>query len=181
MGQYGFCRVLLVCRPTLDMFEWRLDLTTNMREFLDDPKIKAHSGFTQITQSITPHVDAYLLDMMDECGALEILVTGHSLGAGVGQLLSLYLAQRYPKPRTYVSAALYATPNVFNKEGVEIFSHLVNSRHVNFDMDPVTKGPCTTNVSPSGWPRCGTNYESLVFTGAGRDYYAVNAGLVEVR
>lgn len=71
----------------------------------------------------------------------QVLLTGHSLGAGVGTLVSYaaqsYLNQQMGAAAPVVGAVLTAPPNAGSPEFVNAFNQLVNARRLAFEYDIV--------------------------------------------
>lgn len=71
----------------------------------------------------------------------QVFVTGHSLGAGVGTLVSYaaqsYLNQQMGAAAPVVGAVLTAPPNAGSPEFVNAFNQLVNARRLAFEYDIV--------------------------------------------
>ena len=73
---------------------------------------------------------------------MQIFVTGHSLGSGVGTLLSLamqsYLDEQMgPGAAPAVSASLAAPLNVGGPEFVDYYNERVNARRIAFVYDSI--------------------------------------------
>lgn len=183
------CDVLVALRPTTNMFEWKMDFSTNMIPFLHvahDPPLLAHSGFARIAEAVSGPLTAYLVSLFNDCPHhLNVTLAGHSLGSGVGQVLSLMLRSQFPVTRVSISTAFYAVPNVFNKEAATMYGQTINGRSINFEYDPVPYTPCTTDILATGWPRCSaarrSKRQAVVDTGEGVDFYARSPGVYTIR
>jgi hypothetical protein len=94
-----------------------------------------HRGFAglfkQIYQAIKDDVAAVNAD--------RVIVAGHSLGGGVGQLLSLALAIDFPS--IPVDAALFAPPTAGDGAFADAFNQRVNGRRVAYVAGPPTDDP----------------------------------------
>lgn len=109
------------------------------------------------------------------------MLLGHSLGAGLGQILALHLAERYGIETScglQIDGTFFAPPRIFDSEGVERFRALVNGRVLYDDADGLAYIPCYDGNSEQGWRRCGR--DNFFVPGVGRDFYAENYGLVEI-
>lgn len=170
-------QVLLVLRPTISMFEWKLDFRTNMVPLIPriDPNILVHAGFASLVQSIGPSLLLQLTKFTAsnlQNRKTEVIIAAHSLGAGVAQALAIWLRAHFPLDELIITAVLFAAPNALNAAGVRYYSENVNGRLLNHEDDAMTSSPCSVATLPSGFPRCGENgTPALVNTGTGVDFY----------
>ena len=106
---------MIAIRGSISLRDIFTDLTAGAEKFVADgipPDSMAHKGMMAGAK--------YLKRRLDEVSVLErafamypqydLIITGHSLGAGVGVLLALMLRPTYPELKVYA----FATPGIFN-------------------------------------------------------------------
>ncbi|GAB4823518.1 hypothetical protein N2152v2_010564 [Parachlorella kessleri] len=143
-------QLAIIVRRTVFGFEWVLDLaynqTTEHSRYLGNKPV--HWGVAQLYQQLWPGVEEALDTVVVEQGAADqVFVGGHSLGSGVGTLLSLaiqsYLDEQLgPEAAPTVSASLSAPLNVGGPEFVDYFNERVNARRIVFQYDAIPQVPC---------------------------------------
>lgn len=137
---------LVVSRGTKARSEWMIDLEYNQilvtnatlesRPSLYPFKGMAiHSGFAGLFEQVYSKIATELSTVNPRPN--RIIVTGHSLGGGLAQLLALALAQDFfPIP---VDAALFAPPTAGDPSFAQAYNTRVNGRRVAYtssDFDP---------------------------------------------
>eukprot|EP01056_Protomagalhaensia_sp_Gyna25_P001480 Protomagalhaensia_sp_Gyna_25__1479@NODE_1754_length_1560_cov_4_202498_g1437_i0_p1_GENE_NODE_1754_length_1560_cov_4_202498_g1437_i0NODE_1754_length_1560_cov_4_202498_g1437_i0_p1_ORF_typecomplete_len463_score45_19Lipase_3/PF01764_25/8_8e19DUF2974/PF11187_8/4_3e05Abhydrolase_6/PF12697_7/0_019Chlorophyllase2/PF12740_7/0_091PGAP1/PF07819_13/0_11Chlorophyllase/PF07224_11/0_14Hydrolase_4/PF12146_8/0_27_NODE_1754_length_1560_cov_4_202498_g1437_i01711463 len=178
------CTFVIGVRGTASMFEWTQDFDYFQVPFPLDNRIQAHGGFIALLNVIAPVIDRFLQQksMVHSCGCshTRLIVTGHSLGAGVAQLLALFFAEKYGKEKcgAEVSGAFFAPPRIFNAFGVKRSAELVNGRVLLDIGDGLSYMPCYEGNAKSGWARCTRGH--MTRPGVGRDLYSENAGIAEI-
>lgn len=111
-----------------------------------------HFGFAQIYSEIAPAILEAVLSEVVKSKATSVTVAGHSLGAGVGQLLALALQNALASdPATSglgvkVGAALFAAPNAGDAAFVAAFNRAVSARRIALNTDLVPQVPCTPKM-----------------------------------
>lgn len=180
MKEHNKCDVLMVFRPTLTMFEWKLDLLTNMIPFMQPPHMEAaaHAGLVSVALPLIGPVSAYITSVLTECPKVKLYLTGHSLGGGVGQIAALKLREIFSSDQVLISAAFYGALNVFNEYAATIYAQSINGRTMEYIWDSVPSSPCSVETLPSGMPRCMPTEKRpvLVPTGTGKDFYFKTPG-----
>jgi len=81
-------------------------------ETFPDCNCKVHTGFYKSTQNIYPNVYSTVNDMLDIYPSYEVIITGHSYGAAVAQLISMELLADNITSYLYN----YGQPRVGNKD-----------------------------------------------------------------
>lgn len=80
-------------------------------------------------------------------GAKNVIVTGHSLGAAVGLLDTMFLAQNLD-PSIGIKSVIFGLPRTGNKQWADFVDKTVKDRNIDFQFfvngdDPVPKVPPT--------------------------------------
>jgi sn1-specific diacylglycerol lipase len=107
----------------------RLDTT------LDDGEVRVHRGMLNAARYVynTLKANGVLEDLLVLNPEYQIVVCGHSLGAGIGALLTLLLKQQYPNIRCYS----FSPPGcVVSKNGIQEMENHVLSIIVGDDLVP---------------------------------------------
>eukprot|EP01055_Gregarina_sp_Pseudo9_P000399 Gregarina_sp_Pseudo_9__398@NODE_125_length_4117_cov_8_899461_g117_i0_p2_GENE_NODE_125_length_4117_cov_8_899461_g117_i0NODE_125_length_4117_cov_8_899461_g117_i0_p2_ORF_typecomplete_len634_score136_10Lipase_3/PF01764_25/4_5e02Lipase_3/PF01764_25/1_2e19DUF2974/PF11187_8/2e06Chlorophyllase2/PF12740_7/0_018Lipase/PF00151_19/0_1Lipase/PF00151_19/1_2e03Abhydrolase_6/PF12697_7/0_051PGAP1/PF07819_13/0_065BAAT_C/PF08840_11/0_092PEPPE/PF08237_11/0_13Abhydrolase_2/PF02230_16/0_17Esterase/PF00756_20/0_16Chlo len=178
------CQFVIGVRGTASMFEWTQDFDYFQVPFPLDNRIQAHGGFMSLLQVIAPILDQFIQQesRVNQCGCAQtrITVTGHSLGAGVAQLVALFFAEKYGKYKcgAQISGVFFAPPRIFNSYGAKRSGELVNGRVVLDIGDGLSYMPCYDGNAKSGWARCTRGH--MTRPGQGRDMYAENLGIAEI-
>eukprot|EP01053_Blabericola_migrator_P011271 Blabericola_migrator_1__11270@NODE_663_length_6971_cov_273_239426_g484_i0_p2_GENE_NODE_663_length_6971_cov_273_239426_g484_i0NODE_663_length_6971_cov_273_239426_g484_i0_p2_ORF_typecomplete_len650_score98_47Lipase_3/PF01764_25/2_7e03Lipase_3/PF01764_25/2_2e19DUF2974/PF11187_8/8_6e07Esterase/PF00756_20/0_0023Lipase/PF00151_19/0_035Abhydrolase_6/PF12697_7/5_7e03Abhydrolase_6/PF12697_7/0_096PGAP1/PF07819_13/0_18PEPPE/PF08237_11/0_28_NODE_663_length_6971_cov_273_239426_g484_i030755024 len=178
------CNFVIGVRGTASMFEWTQDFDYFQVPFPLNNQVQAHGGFTNLLNVVAPILDAFIQKQthVNGCGCSDtsITVTGHSLGAGVAQLIALYMAEKYGKYACglQVSGAFFAPPRIFNSYGANRSADLVNGRVLLDIGDGLSYMPCYEGNAKSGWARCTRGH--MTRPGVGRDLYAENYGIAEI-
>ncbi|PFH31371.1 hypothetical protein BESB_028060 [Besnoitia besnoiti] len=143
--------VLILIRGTQTQFEWALNAQYELTfGWMDAWDGKVEAGFSRVFAAMSPAIQVYL-GQLKQRGELErILVSGHSLGAAVGCLLSYSLAASFSN----VDAVLFAPPRAGDEPFMQAWSRRVNGRAVRFALDAVTQVPCKS------MPLCGDDAEA---------------------
>lgn len=138
------------------------------------PGTAVHAGFATVYDAIAPTVMAAIDARVLGQGAAvtRVVVTGHSMGAAVGQILALAVANKLNAAgaSTSTDAILFAPPNVGSPSFVAAFNTAVNGRRIVFEYDIVPQIPCKTQatcpakkvrVATDGGPLPAYPYESV--------------------
>lgn len=183
-SQSDRCKFVVGIRGTASMFEWTQDFDYFQVPFPLNNRIQAHGGFMALLQVIAPIIDDFFRQEAAthdcSCADTHITVTGHSLGAGVAQLVALYFAEKYGKYKcgAQIAGVFFAPPRIFNAFGAKRSSELVNGRVVLDIGDGLSYMPCYDGNAKSGWARCTRGH--MTRPGVGRDMYAENLGIAEI-
>lgn len=136
---------LLVVRGTVARSEWINDFQYNQLQVTEETlatkpllapflSMSILSGYVGLFEQIYPSIKANVTASNPD----RILVTGHSLGGGMAQLLALALATDFSG--IPVDAAMFAPPAVGNGDFAEAFNTKVNGRRVAYvAYEPGTK------------------------------------------
>jgi len=121
--------VFIVTRGTINACEW----VENAKGFFETPfwsqSIKVHTGFNNLytdndimsVQSIRYKIYKYLFYKTPK-NISKIIITGHSLGGAITNLIGADMAQTYPELRNISKIFTYAAPYTGDKE----FCKLIN-------------------------------------------------------
>ena len=142
----GAGALVLSCRGTITLDDCMTDATAEAmqldafgREFAFDGDGRfAHGGMATVAATIARELDAAqtldaLLGPGGEAHGLPLLITGHSLGAGVAALLALFLQSRHPNLRC---VALSPPGGLVDGRTAEELEALVTSVVVGEDLVP---------------------------------------------
>jgi hypothetical protein len=126
---------LLAFRGTKARSEWIADFKYNQVELPADTQhffnMRIHAGFAELFGKVYPSIQQEVANLNPP--PERILVAGHSLGAGVTQLVSYALAKDFPSIR--VDAAMFAPPAAGDWAFVKEFNAHVNGRRVAYVSD----------------------------------------------
>ncbi len=106
----GFCAVgqgdigWICFRGTRTVSEWNKNIRIHQRAFTYN--IRAHTGFIEIFNAISHSINKFV----KQSGCIQFICTGHSLGAALATLTSIYLKD---KVSTYTY--IFASPRVVEK------------------------------------------------------------------
>lgn len=106
--------------------------------------IKVHQGFfdqfASVEEDISEQVNDFLQSSVDAEGDVQLVISGHSLGAALAQLATLYYGMIYPC--VSIVCHTFGSPRVGNQAFVDVFERCCseNVRVVNFN-DPVPMIP----------------------------------------
>jgi hypothetical protein len=86
-------QIYVVFRGSASTRNWLDDAEVMLTPYNSFPECncKVHSGFYKSSNNIYPSVHEYVNDMLDLFPSYNIIVTGHSYGAAVAQLISMEL------------------------------------------------------------------------------------------
>jgi len=113
-----------------------------------DVKAKLHGGFqdtfNRTSKSVLDAVEGGIADL----NATNVIVTGHSLGAAIGLLDTMFLA-KHLDPSINIRTVLFGLPRTGNKEWANFVDKTMQDRKIDFRFfingaDPVPKLPPTT-------------------------------------
>lgn len=101
------------------------------------------ASFERTSQDVLDSVQAGIANF----GATNVIVTGHSLGAAIALLDTMFLATRLD-PSIALKSVVFGLPRTGNKEWASFVDKTVQDRNINFqfftnDADPVPKVPPT--------------------------------------
>lgn len=146
-------QLVVAARGTQTAAEWGIDFSYNQTaDVAALGGLPVHYGFASVFQQLWPGVQAALDELVTggSPAAKQVFVTGHSLGAGVGTLVSYaaqsYLNQQMGAAAPVVGAVLTAPPNAGSPEFVNAFNQLVNARRLAFEYDIVPQAFCTPEM-----------------------------------
>lgn len=158
--------MVIAIRGTRARSEWIADMQYNQVLVTDEvlvtnPLLRPfygmgiHFGFTTIFEQI---YEGIWTSVVAATSATRIIVTGHSLGGGLTQLVALAIAKdlHANNLNKQVDAAMFAPPTAGNQEFANAFNQWVNGRRVAYTSDtpgqdfdpwlPVTGGIISTHV-----------------------------------
>lgn len=107
--------ILLVVRGTFGISDSITDMMASPVEFRGYANA-AHEGMLRAAHRKVDRLGGEILKLARERKNLEIVVTGHSLGAGVASLVALLLHDAYPSIRDRLSCYAFACPALLAKE-----------------------------------------------------------------
>ncbi|PRW33116.1 lipase [Chlorella sorokiniana] len=146
-------QLVIAVRGTMTAAEWGIDFSYNQTALVAAlGSLPVHYGFAGVFQQLWPGVQAALDELVvgGSPAATQVFVTGHSLGAGVGTLLSYatqsYLNEKLGAAAPVVGAVLVAPPNAGSPQFVDAFNTLVNARRLAFEYDIVPQAFCTPEM-----------------------------------
>jgi predicted lipase len=115
--------------------------------------IQVHQGFANEHAKTAQTILAAVLTLLSQHSASSVVITGHSLGAALALLDSIYLPLHVPAG-TRVSAFTYGMPRVGNAAFANYVdaTHNGNLTHINNKEDPIATVPGMSlgYVHPSG-------------------------------
>jgi predicted lipase len=115
--------------------------------------IQVHQGFANEQAQTAQTILAAVLTLLNQHSASSVVVAGHSLGAALALLDSVYLPLHVPAG-TVVSAFMYGLPRVGNADFANYVdaTHNGNLTHINNKKDPIpiVPGKFLGYVHPSG-------------------------------
>jgi hypothetical protein len=140
--------VWVVFRGTLTIQEWKDDFAVKQEALPEswlnstdkDNPVQVHSGFLSVYNTFRTD----LLNALKKINPNMIVVTGHSLGAGVSTLCAVDLATTYPNK---VVSYTFAAPRVGNEKFCDIIDQRVSIYRIVNNCDIVPTLP--TSVSPN--------------------------------
>ena len=117
------------------------------------PSILVHQGFANEQAKTAQKILAAVLALLNQHSATSVVVTGHSLGAALALLDSVYLALHVPTG-TRVSAITYGMPRVGNLAFANYVdaTHNENLTHINNkkELIPIIPSRILGYAHPSG-------------------------------
>lgn len=112
-------QVWLCFRGTQTKAEWQIDFTTNLvpwPEISSDPTFLVHQGFKEALLELVDDIVTELQPLVKAAPDIHVFVAGHSLGASLAALCTLYLLRSgYKNVHTYV----FAPPRTGNSTFVQ--------------------------------------------------------------
>ncbi|KAL4249966.1 AB hydrolase superfamily protein [Abortiporus biennis] len=99
--------------------------------------VKVHQGFAATQSRSAPDVLAAVQKTISQFGANHVTIVGHSLGAAIALLDSVYLPLHLPSGITFKTVG-YGMPRVGNQAFADyVDAHVTNLNHINNKHDPV--------------------------------------------
>lgn len=99
--------------------------------------LEAHSGFQGTHSRSAPGVLAAVQKAMAATGSKSVFITGHSLGAAIALLDSLYLPLHLPAGTTF-SSSVFGLPRVGNPAFASyVDAHVTSFAHITNKLDPI--------------------------------------------
>eukprot|EP00798_Chlamydomonas_sp_ICE-L_P016668 gene16668-22923_t len=155
--------MMVICmRGAASKYEWAFSATNYFTDADSiDPRLddmgRCHEGFSRIALKAFDSLQPTLEQQVVKGHIHHVAVSGHSLGAGVGSILS-YLVQQYLNEaipglnRIKVDAFLFGSPNAGDNAFNEKLAQKVNIRDISFIYDVISQVPCApeTNACPVG-------------------------------
>lgn len=105
--------IIVSIRGTFSVADVITDLEADACEFYDMPR-GAHSGMLRAARRKFRILDETISRLADENEKHDIVVVGHSLGAGVASLLSIELVRAHPHLASRVNCYAFACPPVLS-------------------------------------------------------------------
>jgi hypothetical protein len=86
--------IYVVFRGSSSKLNWMADFEVTKREYDTYPECdcKVHHGFYDATENLKDHVIKSVREIKDKTGYSKVIVTGHSLGAAIAQLIGMELS-----------------------------------------------------------------------------------------
>lgn len=113
-------QVWLCFRGTQTSAEWQIDLTTNLvpwPEVSSNPTLMVHQGFKDAFLELVDDIVAKLQPLVNAQPDVHLFISGHSLGASLAALCTLYLLRSgYKNLHTYLFAPPRTGNNTFVHE-----------------------------------------------------------------
>lgn len=175
------CQLAVGIRGTLTGWEWIVNFKYWVYPLAGAHHSSGvHRGYLQIVNTfiapLTASLKTHSRTHSCKCNNTKIIVYGHSLGGGIGQILAYKLGLLY-KNCVRMDGVFFASPRVIT--GTTEFATLVNTRHLIDLSDPLHYFPCYAENSRSGHPRCPTSL--MTPPGHGRDRFEEAPGKIMVR
>lgn len=122
--------------------------------------IEVHSGFKDAQASTAPDVLAAVQTTLSKYGATTITLVGHSLGAAISLLDSVYLPLHLPSGMTFQTIT-YGLPRVGNQAFADYVDANLHLTHINNKEDPIPicPGMSLGFVHPAGEVHIGDSDE----------------------
>ncbi|KAH0476478.1 MAG: uncharacterized protein KVP18_002594 [Porospora cf. gigantea A] len=166
------CVVPLLIRGTGSMYEWRMNFETSLSPRIDSTTGKKHGvskGYWSGLSGLLPQLESYIVEDVMSRGCtveeLRFVVSGHSLGGGVANVLSLWLGDRFNGSK--IDLVAFASPHNFDRAASDLFKNRVNARNIAAGLDPIARLPCHTGIIESGFPRCPRGHQIVTKSGDG--------------
>ncbi|KAI6041893.1 Alpha/Beta hydrolase protein [Pisolithus marmoratus] len=122
--------------------------------------VEVHSGFKDAQALTAPDILAAVQATLSKYGATAITLVGHSLGAAISLLDSIYLSLHLPSSMTFQIIA-YGLPRVGNKAFADYVDANLHLTHINNKKDPIPicPGMSLGFVHPAGEIHIGASGE----------------------
>ena len=134
--------IFIVLRSTVGYEEWQSNFD------FGEKSGDLHGGFNTAARGVIKNLDTYIGNgSLSDGDNLRFIITGHSRGAGVGNIVAALLSDKYGAEK--VSAYTFAAPQLTNRENADSYSNIFNFIMPN---DFITRG-----VYFDGWGRFGVD------------------------
>ncbi|KZS95526.1 lipase [Sistotremastrum niveocremeum HHB9708] len=136
---------IVVAHQGTDTSEFEADLTDAKFELETlDPtlfpgissSVEVHDGFAEEQADTATTILAAVQSGLSKFGTTKVLLTGHSLGAALSLLDSVYLPLHLPKSTTFTTI-VYGLPRVGNQAFANYVDANLHLTHVNDQKDPI--------------------------------------------
>eukprot|EP00887_Chlorella_sp_A99_P007886 scaffold20.g7886.t1 len=161
-------QLVFISRGTIGSYEWSLDFqynqssADNITSLFGSP---IEYGFAYIfgQARLWPTVQSALDTYVVSGKASDVYVTGHSLGAAQGSLISYAVfclkKKKLGSKAPVISTVLFSPPNVGTSAFTASFDKTVNGRRIAYANDIVSQFPCPPSI-----PACGETPAGLLGT-----------------
>ncbi|KAF7986534.1 hypothetical protein HWV62_26248 [Athelia sp. TMB] len=102
--------------------------------------IEVHSGFAKAQAAVATQVLAAVQTAMSKGNTKTVTLTGHSLGAAISLLDSVYLPLHLPSTTTF-KTIVYGLPRVGNQAFANYVDSNLHLTHINNEEDPIPTVP----------------------------------------
>jgi hypothetical protein len=117
-------KIVLSYQGTYDVSEVIADLNIKQIPFYnEEPDVLVHEGFLSCFKTSINIVDNFITKSFDKIKDYEIYITGHSLGAAISSLATLYFTEKYPELN--FNCVTFGCPKIGNKNFVNYFDKFV--------------------------------------------------------
>lgn len=95
--------IYVVFRGSSSKLNWQADFEVIRREYYTYPECKCsvHNGFYKATTNLKDTTIEYVLNLQKKHGYKRVIITGHSLGAAVAQLIGMELTAVFIENQIY--------------------------------------------------------------------------------
>jgi hypothetical protein len=110
------------------------------KSIIDTSSVKIHRGFNEQYESVKPEIFDFISDYVNFKPETKLIITGHSLGAGLSIITALSLKLKYPMAT--IKCYTFGSPRAGNKSFSVLFNRLIpNCVRVVNNNDPVQLVP----------------------------------------
>jgi hypothetical protein len=132
--------IVIGIRGTASVSDIIADISGDMVQFGEKPDELIHEGFYLAAKVVVKDLENLLEDWANEFPNLEVVVTGHSYGAGISSVVTLLLNQMKNSGRfkniKSIRGTLFACPPVFSTAAASNTCHLMTSIIFGWDTVP---------------------------------------------